>query len=153
MTIPAVVMKMINDLTPNEIYDATGKTVEAFRKVSMPESPVNLHFQDAMSLDALLMMKGEDPVFLPFYQAWLKTNMKANHANTTSLESRIVASVADLGKVSCAVIEAQKDGNIDLQEMREIHQQAAAALEKITALVNATDPKNRAIPIKTGMAS
>lgn len=63
-TIEAALTDSIQLLTPIEVERATGKSLSLFYKAANPIKPAALHLVDAVSIDAALIVKGEQPRLL-----------------------------------------------------------------------------------------
>ncbi len=115
-TIETLVYGVINNLSPIDIMDATGKTVDLFYKVANLNQNSELSLKDAVKLDEKLVEIGKDAVFFRHYQI----AMRGKTSGKGSVEARLIALIKETGDVAALM----KDGDIDkdkfLKESYEI---------------------------------
>ena len=67
----SILLAVINNLSPIDIYDATRKSADNFYKCSSPNNIQQLHHDDALALDMKLLEVGKEAMFFPRYKAAL----------------------------------------------------------------------------------
>ena len=66
-------IEAIQQLAPEDIKEATGKTADYFYKCSNPNNKQSLHHDDAKRLDLKLASIGKQPLFYISYQEAMQT--------------------------------------------------------------------------------
>ena len=137
-TIEHALLNVINDLSPGEIEEATGKRPGTFYKAANPAQAAGLHLKDAIALDGCLIARGRPAVFLNIYL----DRMRSNGVNTepVDIEREFVQAVVKIGELGRRIDKAMADGILEQSERQWIAEQAHDLREVIDTILQHVEP-------------
>ena len=142
----AVLMNVIRQLTPEEIEDATGKTIDHFRHLSANKNGQRVHLRDAGRLDAALEAKGLAPLLIPHALevtddtvARLGGRMKP----AVSIEAGLRHLAIESGALNKIADEGMADGRLDRDERHRIGAATYKAENVLKAIRKAVEEDER----------
>lgn len=148
----ALLLDVINMLSAQDIKDATGKTVDHFRKVTQGKAA--LHYEDAAKLDAVLEMRGRGRLFAEHYKA-LVGNAKARLSNAAAepvaLETALLLATSANGALCEAVLRMDQDGKREPHEIRQVEAKAReliASGRRVLAALNLADGTDGVVQLR-----
>lgn len=120
-SIDAILFKVISDLTPQQVFDATGRESPYFCHAANPDRRERLAVEDAIALDVACRNAGKPALLLRAYQerieAYAPRPMK-------DLGHGLRRTTVELGKLHAVADKALEDGEITASEARELGKQA-----------------------------
>ncbi|MEI6558012.1 MAG: phage regulatory CII family protein [Rhodospirillaceae bacterium] len=141
-SIKSVLAEVIRQLTPEEIEAATGKKPGTFRQLSHPENDYQLDLDDAAFLDAALEARGLLPAFGPLFEDMKReaaASIGGRRSGALSVERGLVRVSAELGTLAHAIDRAMEDGELTLNERREIATKAQRLIDAARTVRAAVD--------------
>lgn len=128
-SVEALLLDALRLLSDQDIRDATGKTREAFRKVT--QGVVGFRLEDAAKLDAVLELRGHGKPFHAYYEA-LVGNVQARlslaAAEPVPVGAALLQATAALGRLAQSVTAMDADGRRDPHELQDVEAKARALI-------------------------
>lgn len=143
-SVESVLLSVLERLPPATIKERTGKSANAFYKLSHPQNNSRLGFEDAALLDAALEDENHAPVFA-FLFAEIKARARGNGAKPAyDLNRGVVAAVSEVGDVASAVRDAlADDDHVDeREEAPRIAKECREAIEALQAVLHKVEPNH-----------
>ena len=138
-TVNAVLLDVINELSPAAIDKLTGKSADHFYNVSNPRTRWGLHLEDAAGLDAALILAGLPTRFGPLLESL--TSAKVNgKATGVCLDHALRGVMACVGDLAREIDKAFEDGKLDLHERRTLATIAQAGMDLFQQIRDEVEP-------------
>jgi hypothetical protein len=128
----------IEQLSPEEIRDATGVSVQAVTEGSHPNKRKQPSLEVAAAIDAALMAKGRLPLMLGFYEhhrnaVLSRLGGRPAHRPLSPAE-RLMQVTAEVGDVATVMARALTDGELNPTECAALIREVREAKERLEAL-------------------
>ena len=139
LSIEFTLSQIINKLDPEEVKNATNKSISHFRKCSDPEDKNHtLFLKDAIQLDILLQNKKLGTPFLDLIEIILNSELKKNN-NYSDIKSVLINLGGRMGDLMDTTLDAINPAGtqgvkITLDEKKEVFKAIAELEEKISNL-------------------
>ena len=139
LSIEFTLSQIINKLDPEEVKNATSKSISHFRKCSDPEDKNHtLFLKDAIKLDILLQNKKLGTPFLDLIEIILNSELKKNN-NYSDIKSVLINLGGRMGDLMDTTLDAINPAGtqgvkITLDEKKEVFKAIAELEEKISNL-------------------
>ena len=148
----ALLLDVIRALSEQDIKEATGKTVDHFRKVTQGKAA--LHYEDAAKLDAMLELRGRGRLFAEHYKALVgnaKARLSAAVAEPVALETALLMATAAVGSLCSAVIQMDTDGKREPHEVRQVEIKARELIaggRRVLAALNVSEGADGVVQLR-----
>jgi hypothetical protein len=143
-SIDAILIQTIGLLSPDEVRRATGKDQSHFYKIANPGNRWDLHFRDAIALDAALLARGQAAAFGPLLAEQVQEVQQrlgvAPRRPALAPETAVRRLMMELGQLAEAVDRAMADGTVTAAERRDISREAQEIIETARALRDSVEP-------------
>lgn len=133
----------VQELSPQEIKQATGLTAAKFRKTSNPLDGTDLELADAAALDAALIARGKSPVFIEVMQeitAAKLAELQGDERPETDFARQLVRLDIESGTLAKEIDTALADDHVDQQERRRIARAAQNVMDHAREIRDAAEP-------------
>lgn len=133
-SIDAILYKVISELTPQQVFEATGRESSYFCHAANPDRRERLAVDDAIALDVACRDAGKPALLLRAYQDRIEAQaprpMKdlGHGLRRTSIE---------LGELHAVADKALEDGNVTASEAREIAREAQELADEARSIRDA----------------
>ena len=138
-TVEAVLLDVLNQVSPQDVKQSTGKTTSHFYNVANPHTRYGLHLEDAAALDAALILAGFPSKFHPLME--MLTSAKVNgKANGVCLNHALRAVMTCVGDMAREIDKAFEDGKLDIHERRTLAGIAQAGMDLFQQIRDEVEP-------------
>lgn len=124
-TIESRLIEVINQLSPIDIMEATGKTTDYFYKCSNINNRQSLHFRDAINLDSKLVEIGKQPEFFNIYQEIM--NETSTGATPDDCFMQLIREIGELA----TVLKSDAPREVKIKEAQDVFDHASFTLKAI----------------------
>lgn len=133
----AALLTALGKLSVMAIEEATGKSQSYLYKCANTDAPQRLALADAIAIDQALVFQGDAPLILPRATALCGLEPATPNANLDASLRRAMQGVGDLAGT---VDDALADGELDINECRDIAKRAQEPIDALTRIRDHVSP-------------
>ena len=135
----AVLLDVLNVLSPAIVKQYSGLTTDHLYKVSKPTNRRGFQFETAAALDAALIVSGLPPRFHPLMEALTSARINGK-ASGVCLNHALRAVMTCVGDMAREIDKAFEDGKLDIHERRALAGIAQAGMDLFQQIRDEVEP-------------